>query len=154
MIELETVVLPADRLPGECVVALFFEDQRPLDGPAALLDWRLDGQLTRMLLDGDLTGRAGEHVILQSNGKLPPDWVLFVGGGKWQGLSRETYGSLLMHALQSVGQAGFRDVSICLAPHEEADQDVLEKQMKEAILNAGQGLTHCRLSCAPLPTAG
>lgn len=150
MNKLETSVLPADRLAGECVVALFFEDQRPLDGPAALLDWRLNGQLTRMLLDGQLSGRAGEHLVLQNNGKLHSEWVLFVGGGKWQGLCRETYAALVKHALQSVRQAGFKDVSLCLATHEEADSVVLEKQTREALTTVGEGLTDCRLSCVGL----
>ena len=150
MIDLETVVLPADHLPGECVVALFFEDQRPLEGPVALLDWRLNGQLTRMLLDGELTGRAGEHLVLQNNGKLQCDWILFVGGGKWQGLCRETYASLVKHALKSASQAGFSDVAICLAPHEDADAAVLESQADEALATVGKGLTNCRFSCMSL----
>ena len=70
MTQPEQVTCPVDKMPGESVIVLYFEDQKPLDGPAALLDWRLDGQLTRLLLDGQIKGRAGEHVMLQSNGKL------------------------------------------------------------------------------------
>jgi hypothetical protein len=147
MTEFETLMLPADRLPGDCVVALFFQDQKPLEGPAGLLDWRLDGRLTRMLLDGELTGRAGEHVVLQNNGKLESDWILFVGGGQWEGLCLETYAALLSHALKSARQAGFKDVSICLAAHEEADSEELEKQARKALQEEGEGLSHCRFSC-------
>ncbi len=75
MSQLERMALSADFLPGESVVVLYFSDQKPLNGPAALLDWRLDGQLTRMLLDGGIQGRAGEHVVLQNNGKLKADWA-------------------------------------------------------------------------------
>ena len=78
MTTLERVESPADCLKAESVVVLYFTDKKLLEGPAALLDWRLDGQLTRMLLSGDVLGKAGEHVMLQNNGKLKSDWVLFV----------------------------------------------------------------------------
>ena len=108
MMHHERVPDPADCLPGEAVITLYFDDQKPLQGPAALLDWRLDGQLTRLLLDGEATGRAGEHVMLQGNGKLQADWALFVGGGKWHGLSSETHASLVRHMFAPGGDRCIR----------------------------------------------
>ncbi len=147
MSRLERVALPADSLPGDSVVALYFIDQKPLDGPAALLDWRLDGQLTRMLLGREIQGRAGEHVMLQNNGKLKADWVLFVGGGKWHGLCQETHASLVRHMLSVAREAGFKDVSLAFMPHEEMSQDVLQQQLNEALTLEGAGIDTCRFSC-------
>ena len=149
MNQLERVALSADCLPGESVVALYFSDQRPLDGPAALLDWRLDGQLTKMLIDGEVQGRAGEHVMLQSNGKLKADWVLFVGGGKWYGLCEETHASLVRHMLSVARQAGFKDVSLAFLPHEEIDQKILQQQIEKALAVEGAGIDTCHFSCEP-----
>jgi hypothetical protein len=150
MIPLQRMTLSADRLPGESVVALYFADQKPLEGPAALLDWRLDGQLTRMLLDGDVQGRAGEHVVLQNNGKLEANWVLFVGGGKWHGLCRETHAALVRHMLNVARQAGFKDISLAFMPHAEVDTDALQQQIENALLAEGTGLQVCRFSCEPV----
>jgi len=147
MIPIQRVDLPADRLPGEAVLALYFSDQKPLAGPAALLDWRLDGQLTRMLLGKQVQGRAGEHVLLQSNGKLQAERVLFVGGGKWQGLCTETHGSLVAHMLGVAKQAGFRDVSLALLPHPEAGPEVIQQQIEQTLRRDGAGIESCRLSC-------
>ncbi len=147
MSQLERVALPADSLPGDSVVALYFIDQKPLDGPVALLDWRLDGQLTRMLLDREIQGRAGEHVILQNNGKLKADWILFVGGGKWYGLCQETHASLVRHMLSVAQQAGFKDVSLAFMPHEEMSQDILQQQIDDALALEGAGIDTCRFSC-------
>lgn len=148
----ERVALPADSLSGESVVALYFDDQKPLEGPAALLDWRLDGQLTRMLLDGELQGRAGEHLMLQSNGKLRADWVLFVGGGKWRGLCRDTHASLVKHMLRVVRQAGFHDVSLAFELHDEVDENVLFRQVSEALAVEGSGIATCRYTCETVVT--
>ncbi|MBW2504725.1 MAG: hypothetical protein JRE16_09170 [Deltaproteobacteria bacterium] len=147
MINLETLDRPADQLPGDSVVVLFFEDVRPLAGPAGLLDWRLNGQLTKMLLDRKVIGLAGEQVVLQNNGKLRADWVLFVGGGKWHGLCRETYAALVKRMLTTADQAGFKDVSLCLSPTLEADAQYLAKQMRENLKKSIQTLGACRLSC-------
>jgi len=147
MIRPERLALPADSLPGESVVVLYFVDQKPLSGPAALLDWRLDGQLTRMLLDGRVRGRAGEHVVMQNNGKLNADWVIFVGGGKWQGLCRETHAALVRHMLRVARQAGITNISLAFMPHEEIDGDVLLKQINDALASEGAGVHACTFSC-------
>ena len=143
----ERVSLSADCLPGESVVALYFSDQKPLAGPAALLDWRLDGPLTRMLVSGEILGRAGEHVMLQNNGKLAADWVLFVGGGKWHGLCQETHAALVRHMLSVARQAGFKAVSLAFMPHEESKGGILEKQINDALAAEGEGIESCHFSC-------
>lgn len=150
---LRRVALSADSLPGESVVALYFSDQKPLQGPAALLDWRLDGQLTRMLIDGEIQGRAGEHVMLQNNGKLEANWVLFIGGGKWHGLCRDTHATLVSHMLSVAAKAGFKDVSLSLMPHAEFSPDVVQQQIDSALVIEGTGINVCRYSCEPFVTA-
>lgn len=147
MTSLERVDLPADALEAEAVVVLYFSDKRLLDGPSALLDWRLNGQLTRMFLNGDIQGKAGEHVMLQNNGKLKADWVLFVGGGKWAGLCEETYAALIRHMLSVAGQAGFKKVALAFMPHEEVSADILNQQISKALSREDTGIFECRYSC-------
>ncbi len=147
MIQPEQVSLSADCLPGESVVVLYFDDQRPLQGPAALIDWRLNGQLTEMLLDGEIRGRAGEHVMLQSNSKLAAKWALFVGGGKWYGLSEETHASLVRHMLRVAHQAGFKNLSLALTSHKEFSAETLERQVVDALMQEDVNIESCLFSC-------
>jgi hypothetical protein len=142
----EVVKLPADRLGGDAVAVLYFEDQRPLRGPCAVVDWRLDGQLTRALLDGRLTGRAGEHAVFQNNAKLQTDWSLFIGGGKWDGLCRQTYASLIRHLLVNAHQAGFRKLALCLPLIEEADADRVADLVKAELEHEKLDFSACQLS--------
>ena len=144
----EYVKQQADLLAGETVVALYFDDQRPLDGPAAVLDWRLNGQLTRMLRAGEIHGRAGEHVLLQGNGKVKADWVLFVGGGKWHGLCLETHAALVSHMLSVADKAGIRDLSLAFSLHDEFDQQVLHRQIEASLESAGKDIQVCRYCCS------
>ncbi|TNF50447.1 MAG: hypothetical protein EP304_02455 [Deltaproteobacteria bacterium] len=147
MTTFDRVEFPADCLKAESVVVFYFSDKKLLEGPAALLDWRLDGQLTRMLLRGEVLGKAGEHVMLQNNGKLKSDWVLFVGGGKWAGLCEETHAALIRHMLKVASQAGFTKISLAFMPHEDVSDESLHQQISEALVVEGHNISECLYSC-------
>lgn len=51
---------------GECrvLVATIHEDERPLQGLAGLLDWRLRGAISQFVRRGVVTGKTGEVVYL------------------------------------------------------------------------------------------
>ena len=68
------------------LMLLCFENERPLKGMIAHLDWRFDGHFTRLLHDQILTGSLGEalyaplkwndetyHFIVMGGGMLPPN---------------------------------------------------------------------------------
>jgi Cytosol aminopeptidase family, N-terminal domain len=115
-----------DRMPGEVVAGFFFEDQRPVDGAAALLDWRLNGLLSRLLLEGSATGRLGEYILVQNNGKLQTPWILFAGGGSLQNLAPFTYGGLVGSVIDDCRRAGFHQVSLCLTKPAGVSPDWVE----------------------------
>ena len=101
-----------------------------------------------MLLDRQVLGRAGEHVLLQSNGKVKSDWVLFVGGGKWHGLSEETHAALVKHMLQVAQKAGFTDLSLAFSAHDEFTLHNIDQQIKDALQTVGKGIQLCRYICS------
>lgn len=45
-----------DELKSEAIALAFFEDERPLRGAMGLLDWRLCGALSRLILRGRASG--------------------------------------------------------------------------------------------------
>jgi hypothetical protein len=114
MLQLHLLDHPVDRFEGEVVAAPFFVDERPLGGPAALLDWRLNGRLTEQLLRGEVSGSPGEHLLVQSNGKIAADWVLFVGGGRRRGLAENSCRELLRQLLATCRRAGFTRIALGL----------------------------------------
>lgn len=126
-----------DRMPGEVVVGFFFEDQRPVGGAAALLDWRLNGLLNRLLLSGSARGRIGEYILVSNNGKLQASWILFAGGGCLQDLAPFTFGGLVGSVVDACRAAGFRRVSLCLTTPAEAAADWVEVLAGELTLGIG-----------------
>jgi hypothetical protein len=146
MTGLQILDLPADRMKGEAVAVFFFEDDRPLSGPAGLVDWRLNGLLTRLLLEGRAIGRPGEKILVRGNGKLDAPWVLFVGGGDSRvgsgGFSDETIRELL----ESCRLAGFAQVSICLPRPKESKVKDLEQRFGRLLGEMGENTFKCLLS--------
>ncbi len=145
MISLEIVDFPADQLPGDALLVPFFEDQRPLDGPAAVIDWRLDGMLTRMVLEGKLVGRIGERLALQGNAKIVSPWVLIGGGGRWRSLDRDNYLDLVERLLKMASKAGIQELALCLPPSADVDARELERLVREALIGISN-ISVCRLS--------
>ena len=70
-----------DAVESEVLALPFFADLRPLRGAAGLVDWRLCGFLSKLLIRGRIDGRPGELTLLPGSGRLAVDKVLLVGLG-------------------------------------------------------------------------
>jgi len=68
----------------ECdlLVSGFFLDERPLKGACGLIDWRLNGMLSRFLKEGRMTGEWQETTLIPSRGRVTPPLILLLGLGK------------------------------------------------------------------------
>lgn len=63
-------------------VAVVWQDQRPLRGLAARADWRLNGFLSRLVLGDRFSGKAGEWLLVHTQGRLPYTHLFLVGLGR------------------------------------------------------------------------
>lgn len=70
-----------DELRADALVLPFFAEERPLRGPASLIDWRLRGQLSRLRIRGRLTGRVFERVLVPGRPLTSFDKVFLLGLG-------------------------------------------------------------------------
>ena len=112
----QEVACSPDQLEADIVAAFFFEDDRPLQGVAALLDWRLNGEISALLQKKDLTGSDGEQVVLRSNGKIKAEWVLLLGGGRYADLTAERWESLTSRLWNVLQKLGFQLAVLGLTP--------------------------------------
>lgn len=82
-----------DAATGEIVVTPIYEDERPPGGALSLLDWRMNGRLSRHLLGGFLTGARGERFLVPGRPRIGFDKILMIGMGPREGdeaAARET----------------------------------------------------------------
>lgn len=111
-----------EQLAGELLAAFFFEDERPLRGPAGRVDWRLCGLASRHLLRGRPAGRAGEALLAPTAGRLAAPRVLLAGLGRRAGFGAD---ALADAARAAAGRAlALRVGRLALAPPSEAQAGV------------------------------
>jgi len=109
---------PIDRQECQLVEAGFFEDERPLRGPAGLLDWRLNGAISREIINGRITGRFRETVIMPSHGRIHSPKILLIGLGPARRISYPKLREVSTHLLETLLKIGILDFC-CAIPHSE-----------------------------------
>jgi hypothetical protein len=70
-----------DALRSEALSVPFFEDERPFSGTLGLVDWRLSGFVSRLVLRGRISGRVGESVLLSPRPRLSFEKLFLFGLG-------------------------------------------------------------------------
>ncbi len=78
---LELTAVPADQVEADCLVAFLHADDRPPPGVAGLLDWRLDGALSRLLKEGWYGAAAGEALLVAPGRRTRAPQLLVIGLG-------------------------------------------------------------------------
>lgn len=70
-----------DALKSEALAVPFFEDERPLCGVVGLADWRLCGKISRLVIEGRISGSLGETLLLSARPRLPFEKLFVFGVG-------------------------------------------------------------------------
>lgn len=102
-----------DTLGGLDSLCVFVgEDERPLQGTAGYLDWRMCGGLSRVLLSGFFTGVAGDTLLLPGNGRISIPRVFAIGLGKARGLDEPGLTAALATAASVLDRAKAEAVAL------------------------------------------
>lgn len=70
-----------DTQKSDILVTGFFQDERPLKGASGLIDWRMNGRLSRLIIEKRLSGCWNEKILIPSQGRLSSKLVLLIGLG-------------------------------------------------------------------------
>ncbi len=97
-----------DELKSEALALAFFEDERPLRGALGLVDWRLCGQISRLLLRGRARGALRETVLLPTRPRLPFEKLFLVGAGRAGEVDERRFVDLVDWTLTTLDRARVR----------------------------------------------
>ena len=67
---------------SDLLITGLFQDERPLRGSAGWIDWRLNGMLSRFLIENRLKGEFRERLLIPSQGRIYSRLILLFGLGK------------------------------------------------------------------------
>ena len=81
MIHLKITSDSLDEIDNDLALVLTYQDVRPLRGQAGLLDWRLNGYLSQLILNHRFQGDLGEALLMPSQGRVGAKELLILGMG-------------------------------------------------------------------------
>lgn len=126
-----------DALDVEALV-LLVGPERPLQGLAGLVDWRLCGALTRALQGGVYGGSPGEDLLIPTGGRLPAARVVALGLPA--PLRPAEFSAAARHACEVLRKAGSASFALALPRVEGADP----AEVARLWLEAGDGAPQAR----------
>ncbi len=112
MLQIQFTSKPFDKLKSQCAIATVFSDCKPLAGSAALLDWRLNGRISRLMLKEKFEGNFGESLLLPSEGRIKSKEILLLGLGPKKHFDEAQIASLISLVLDIIGKKRVPDFLI------------------------------------------
>jgi len=129
-----------DTLECDLLVSGLFQDERPIKGTSGWVDWRLNGRISRLVMEKRLTGDWKETTLIPVRGRIAPRMILLLGLGRTREYSSIRLRELFVHLLETV--KNLRASSLCLSlPSGEEGNGVDSGKLTELFLEAiGDGL--------------
>ncbi|MDH5676338.1 MAG: hypothetical protein OEZ06_29740 [Myxococcales bacterium] len=103
-----------DALRCEALALPLYSDERPLRGALGLVDWRMCGLVSRLVVRGQLSGLPGETMLLPGRPKLSMDKLFVFGLGPEAELREPDLEAVVAHMLDTVARAGVRTTALAL----------------------------------------
>ncbi len=113
---------PLEELQCDCVIVGVYQDQQ-LSPSAAALNSSTQGLITDIVSRGDLSGKNGEAVLINTMPGSKIKRILLVGLGENKPLSGRNYKKALLAAVNSVKKPQIKSVVCCLAECDVTDRN-------------------------------
>ena len=103
---------PIDKIQSELIVLLQFEGDVPYQGLVGLLDWRINGRLSRFVAEKHYSGRAREALLMPSEARLKAHDIVILGLGPKEQFEQAFVGQVLDHVLKMVSDMKISQVCL------------------------------------------
>ena len=105
-----------DKTGTEAIVLLFFSDERPLKGASGLIDWRMNGAISRLIAGGMIKGERGESILMVPKSRIKAGKILMAGLGKSSELNKDALSESAGALMKQLVKIGVNKFSISLPP--------------------------------------
>ncbi len=129
--------VPVDKIEADVVALTFFEDERPLRGVAGLADWRMNGALSRLILNETLSGKEGESLLISTDGRILSPRLLLFGLGESKAFDGKRFQGLLSRFVGSIAKLKFRRFAITIPGSSLFSTEKAVDSVKKEIEKAG-----------------
>jgi len=110
-----------DTLNFDAIVLPIFQEKTQLLGVAGLLDWRLCGRLSRLLVEEKFEGRDKEVILLSYASKIGQKNLFLYGLGQTRKLDASTSRDRLIRMLDVSAKSGAKSTAIATSPRQDIE---------------------------------
>lgn len=104
---------PIDKMPSDTLVLSLFSDEKPLKGANGLIDWRLCGKISKMIVAGSVTGKYKESTLVMSNNPRIPR-ILIVGLGSSKDFNEERLKKIARFIGKTLNKINVKSASLAI----------------------------------------
>src|SRR3990167_2010584 len=115
MIHLKVTNHPIDQVESELALVTTFADIRPLKGNAGFIDWRLNGKLSRLILNSKFSGLEGEALLMPAQGRIDSKEILILGAGNRQSMNEQEISPFLHFLAEKIFLKKTKSFSLSLS---------------------------------------
>jgi hypothetical protein len=140
VLSVEVDATALERVRADVLVVGVAPEDRPLRGCAAHADWRLCGQLSRLIASGHLTGARAEASLVVANAGFSARMVLLIGLGPRRALDARAWNELGHDAVDRALGLCAQRIALGVLDSEEPDE-ALRVGVSELLSGAARALT-------------
>jgi hypothetical protein len=101
-------------LKTEALCLPFYRDERPMRGPAGLIDFRLCGRVSKWIAGARMHGELGEAVLMPARPRLCAERLLWIGAGSTAELGEARFRTLVRDVLDRLAALRVRAAALSL----------------------------------------
>jgi hypothetical protein len=106
----------ADRIETEVLAMFFFQDERPLKGAAGLVDWKMNGALSSLIIKEISSGVSGESTLVLPGKRINSQKILLFGLGDSKDCSTDALKDTTTQLVEQLIKINCRDFCLAVPP--------------------------------------
>jgi len=132
MIQIEALrkIPIVEEIQADLLVTTYFQDLGSPKGPTGMIDWRLNGFISRNIVQKRITGAKGEITLVPLNQKFTTQRMILLGLGKWRDYTISELRSILPALQKTVMDIKPEHVCFCIP---RALNETYEKETEDLI---------------------
>ncbi|MCP4198706.1 MAG: hypothetical protein GY762_16290 [Proteobacteria bacterium] len=103
-----------ENVSARVLVLYRFAEMKPLQGMASLVDWRLYGHLSKLVINGFLKGEGEESLLMPLGRLLPQQYLLVFGLGERAEFTKKSFFTSAKRTFETIRKLGHRDMVLTL----------------------------------------
>ena len=108
-----------EKLQCDSISIYVFEDVKPLCGLAGIVDWRLNGLISRLFIEGSLRGTSRENFLIPVRSRLSVEKIFGFGLGRVSEFSIDRVEATLWETFMTLNRASVHSTALMLPGRSE-----------------------------------